>query len=69
MYRTKDPNIHVKVISTDMPEYEEKDAAKEIAEALQVYDKEVEVAKAIKTYFDNNYGRAWNCIVGKHFSR
>ncbi|VDD78387.1 unnamed protein product [Mesocestoides corti] len=63
-----DSGMKVNVRSSDMPEAQQKEAAKVIAEALSIHTKETQVAKTIKSHFDEKYGRAWHCIVGKHFA-
>ncbi|EUB55666.1 Dynein light chain, cytoplasmic [Echinococcus granulosus] len=63
-----DHNIQLVVRSTDMSEAQQKEAANVIAEALSIHYKEAQVAKMVKAYFDSKCGRAWQCIVGKHFA-
>ncbi|VDM34166.1 unnamed protein product [Hydatigera taeniaeformis] len=64
-----DKGIQVVVRSTDMNDAQQTEAANIIAEALTIHYKETQVAKMVKTHFDEKYGRAWQCIVGKHFAR
>ncbi|CDS41735.1 dynein light chain [Echinococcus multilocularis] len=63
-----DHNIQLVVRSTDMSEAQQKEAANVIAEALSIHYKEAQVAKMVKAHFDAKCGRAWQCIVGKHFA-
>ncbi|VUZ51869.1 unnamed protein product [Hymenolepis diminuta] len=56
------------VRSTDMSNFQQTEAARIITEALTIHQKETQVAKMVKTYFDEKHGRAWHCIVGKHFA-
>ncbi|KAM3183698.1 hypothetical protein ACTXT7_009867 [Hymenolepis weldensis] len=56
------------VRSTDMSNFQQMEAARIITEALTIHQKETQVAKMVKTYFDEKHGRAWHCIVGKHFA-
>ncbi|KAL5964936.1 Dynein light chain 1 cytoplasmic [Taenia solium] len=62
-------NIQLIVRAADMNDAQQTEAANIIAEALTIHYKETEAAKMVKTHFDSKYGRAWQCIVGKHFAR
>ena len=64
-----DNTYKVIVRATDMNDAMQTKASNIIIESLTIYPKESQVAKHIKTQFDEKYGRAWQCIVGKHFAR
>ena len=64
-----DNTYKVAVRGSDMDDDMQSKAARIIMEALTIHSKEAQVAKQIKTQFDEKYGRAWQCIVGKHFAR
>ena len=36
--------------------------------AVQKFQTEMDVSKAMKTFFDSKYGPNWHCVVGKHFA-
>lgn len=59
----------VVVRSSDMSDIQQTEAARIIVEALTIHPKETQVAKVIKTHFDEKHGRSWQCVVGKHFAR
>ncbi|VDO12028.1 unnamed protein product [Rodentolepis nana] len=56
------------VRSSDMSDFQQTEAARIITEALTIHQKETLVAKTVKAYFDEKHGRAWQCVVGKHFA-
>lgn len=62
--------IKAKVKQSDMKESIQQEAVNACANAMANGDyTPMEIAKHVRKYFDEHYGPAWTCIVGRDFSR
>lgn len=62
--------VKAKVHQTDMKEKMQQEVVDVCAQTMCLPKATpVEVATAIRQYFDERYGPSWTCIVGRDFSR